>query len=62
MDAAVEWAQQHGVSKLELHVFPWNEPAIALYESLGYVKEGYRKNHYLRDGAYADAVLMALQV
>jgi RimJ/RimL family protein N-acetyltransferase len=62
MDAAVEWAQQHGISKLELHVFPWNEPAIALYESLGYVKEGYRKNHYLRDGAYADAVLMALQV
>jgi RimJ/RimL family protein N-acetyltransferase len=62
MAAAVEWAQQHGISKLELHVFPWNEPAIALYESLGYVKEGYRKNHYLRDGAYADAVLMALQV
>jgi RimJ/RimL family protein N-acetyltransferase len=62
MAAAVEWAQLHGVSKLELHVFPWNEPAIALYESLGYVKEGYRKNHYLRDGAYADAVLMALQV
>jgi RimJ/RimL family protein N-acetyltransferase len=62
MDAAVEWALGHGISKLELHVFPWNEPAIALYESLGYVKEGYRKNHYLRDGAYADAVLMALQV
>ena len=62
MDAAVEWAHGHGISKLELHVFPWNEPAIALYESLGYVKEGYRKNHYLRDGAYADAVLMALQV
>jgi RimJ/RimL family protein N-acetyltransferase len=62
MAAAVDWASTHGVSKLELHVFPWNEPAIALYESLGYVKEGYRKNHYLRDGAYADAVLMALQV
>ncbi|MDX6512662.1 MAG: L-phenylalanine/L-methionine N-acetyltransferase, partial [Gaiellaceae bacterium] len=62
MVAAAEWARAHSVSKLELHVFPWNEPAIALYESLGYVKEGYRKNHYVRDGAYADAVLMALQV
>jgi RimJ/RimL family protein N-acetyltransferase len=62
MVAAAEWARTHSVSKLELHVFPWNEPAIALYESLGYVKEGYRKNHYVRDGAYADAVLMALQV
>lgn len=62
MEAAAEWARESGVSKLELHVFPWNEPAIALYESLGYVKEGYRKNHYVRDGTYADAVLMALEV
>ena len=50
------------VTKLELHVFPWNEPAIALYASLGYDQEGYRKNHYVRDGAFADAVLMALEV
>jgi RimJ/RimL family protein N-acetyltransferase len=62
MEAAAEWARESGVSKLELHVFPWNEPAIALYESLGYVKEGYRKNHYVRDGTYEDAVLMALEV
>jgi RimJ/RimL family protein N-acetyltransferase len=62
MDAAAQWARENGVSKLELHVFPWNEPAIALYESLGYVKEGYRRNHYVRDGAYADAVLMALEL
>jgi RimJ/RimL family protein N-acetyltransferase len=62
MAAAEEWAGENGVTKLELHVFPWNEPAIALYESLGYAREGYRKQHYLRDGAYADAVLMALQL
>ena len=29
-----------GVTKLELHVFPHNEPAIALYEKLGYEREG----------------------
>ena len=28
------WAREAGVSKLELHVFPHNEPAIALYERL----------------------------
>jgi RimJ/RimL family protein N-acetyltransferase len=62
MEAASRWARENGVTKVELHVFPWNEPAIALYESLGYEREGYRKNHYVRDGAFADAVLMALQI
>jgi RimJ/RimL family protein N-acetyltransferase len=62
LEAAVEWAPEHGVAKLELHVFPWNEPAIALYESFGFEREGYRRRHYLRSDGYADAILMALQV
>jgi RimJ/RimL family protein N-acetyltransferase len=49
-----------GVRKLELHVFPHNEPAIALYESLGFEREGYRKAHYRRDDGFQDAILMAL--
>jgi RimJ/RimL family protein N-acetyltransferase len=59
LDAAVQWARQAGVRKLELHVFPWNTGAIALYESFGFVKEGYRKAHYRRGDEYVDAVLMA---
>ena len=62
LGAAVEWARSHGVTKLELHVFPWNEPAIKLYETFGFEREGYRKRHYLRDGEPVDAILMALQV
>ena len=31
LEQAVEWAEGAGVRKLELHVLPWNEPAIALY-------------------------------
>jgi putative acetyltransferase len=60
LQRAVDWARGNAVAKLELHVFPDNEPALALYESFGFVREGYRRNHYRRDGEYVDAVLMAL--
>lgn len=59
LEAADGWARRSGISKLELHVFPYNEGAIALYEACGYVREGYRAAHYRRDGDYVDAVLMA---
>jgi RimJ/RimL family protein N-acetyltransferase len=62
LETAVEWAQDAGVSKLELHVFPWNEAAIALYEQFGFVKEGYRRRQYRRGKEYADAILMAYDV
>ena len=60
LDQAVAWAEAVDVRKLELHVFPWNEPAIALYESFGFEREGLRKAHYLRGGVPVDAILMAL--
>jgi RimJ/RimL family protein N-acetyltransferase len=59
LEAALEWARLAGVTKLELHVFPWNEPALRLYESFGFEREGYRKGHYERDGELVDAILMA---
>jgi RimJ/RimL family protein N-acetyltransferase len=59
MEAAVEWARASDVRKLELHVFPWNEPAIRLYERFGFEREGYRKAHYRRGDQDVDAVLMA---
>ncbi len=62
LEQAVVWAGSTGVLKLELHVFPWNEPAIALYESFGFEREGLRKGHYLRDRVPVDAILMALLV
>ena len=63
LQAAVDWARETGVRKLELHVFPWNEAAIALYEAFGFEREGYRKRHYRRGTAsYVDAVLMAYEV
>jgi putative acetyltransferase len=59
LDAAVNWARAVGVTKLELHVFPWNEPAIRLYEVFGFEREGLRRGHYVRDGVAVDALLMA---
>jgi RimJ/RimL family protein N-acetyltransferase len=59
MDAAEAWAREVGVHKLELHVFPYNEAAIALYEGMGYEREGYRRDHYRRVGGFVDAILMA---
>jgi putative acetyltransferase len=62
LEQAVEWARASGVRKLELHVFPHNEAAIRLYETTGFVREGYRKAHYRRGVSYVDAILMAYWV
>ena len=60
LTAAGDWARGAGVTKLELHVFPHNAPALALYEKLGWEREGVRRDHYRReDGRLADAILMA---
>lgn len=62
LEQAVDWAREADVRKLELHVFPWNEAAIALYEAFGFEREGYRKAHYRRGDGFVDAILMALPV
>ncbi len=59
LEQAVAWAGSAGVRKLELHVFPWNEPALALYEGFGFRREGLRRRHYVRGGEDVDAILMA---
>lgn len=62
LERAAEWAREVGVEKLELHVFPHNEPAIRLYEQFGFEREGLRKGHYRRGGELVDALLMAYRV
>jgi RimJ/RimL family protein N-acetyltransferase len=62
MVEAERWARQVGMRKLELHVFPYNEAAIALYEGLGYEREGFRRRHYRRGAELVDAILMAKEL
>lgn len=62
LEAAADWAREAGVRKLELHVFPHNAPAIALYEQFGFRREGYRRGHFRRGEQYVDAILMAYDI
>lgn len=62
LETAVDWARQAGVEKIELHVFPYNTAAIAMYERFGFVREGHRKRHYRRPDGFVDAILMAYEV
>ena len=61
MEACVDWAREAGVHKLSLEVFPWNEPAIALYRKFGFVEEGRLREHYRRQsGELWDVLVMGL--
>jgi RimJ/RimL family protein N-acetyltransferase len=61
MEACVDWAHEAGVHKLSLEVFPWNEPAIALYRKFGFVEEGRLRSHYRRqNGELWDVLVMGL--
>lgn len=60
LQQAVAWGGESGIRRLELHVFPWNEPALALYEAFGFEREGLRRQQYRRGAEYVDAILMAL--
>jgi len=62
MKEAIKWARGIGVDKLELTVFPHNEPAIALYRKLGFREEGLIRRRYFIGGRYIDAMLMGLDL
>jgi RimJ/RimL family protein N-acetyltransferase len=62
MEAAEDWARTVGIRKLELHVLPYNEAAIRLYEAVGYEREGLRRNHYRHGDGYVHAILMAKEL
>ncbi len=46
--------------RLQLTVFGYNEPAIRLYEKLGFVREGTYREFMLRDGQRYDMLLYGL--
>ncbi|NLZ56389.1 MAG: ribosomal protein S18-alanine N-acetyltransferase [Clostridiaceae bacterium] len=46
MTALIKWLRDEGVNRMWLEVRVSNEPAISLYESLGFERNGLRKRYY----------------
>jgi RimJ/RimL family protein N-acetyltransferase len=60
MDAAMAHLRTSDLHKVELEVWPDNDPAIALYATYGFEVEGLRRAHYRRrDGTLRSALVMA---
>ena len=49
-----------GFHRLELEIYAYNERAQAHAERAGFVREGVKRQAYLRDGEWLDAVMYAL--
>jgi len=60
LQATIDAVWLRGLEKIELSVYSSNEPAIALYRSLGFVEEGIKKRGRLVEGIYDDVLLMAI--
>ena len=57
----IEWARGTGViTRLELEVFTHNVRAIHVYENVGFILEGIRRNAFVKDGKYVDSMVMAM--
>jgi ribosomal protein S18 acetylase RimI-like enzyme len=60
MKTALQKAKEKGLTRIELTVREKNTSAIALYEQLGFEKEGIHKNAVCIDGKYENHIFMAL--
>lgn len=57
--ACLDKAPHKGITRVELEVRADNSRAIALYERLGFVREGTKRQAMCFDGVYHDALLMS---
>jgi RimJ/RimL family protein N-acetyltransferase len=60
INAALYRAAEVGIVRVELDVYANNARAIALYEKVGFVREGLARDAVFIDGVYRDAIAMAL--
>jgi RimJ/RimL family protein N-acetyltransferase len=57
----LRWAFRHlNMRRVELSVEPENEAAVHIYEKLGFVREGMRREHHYDDGRYRDELIMGI--
>ncbi len=60
MIAALDRARDEGFLRVELSVRSDSTNAIALYEKIGFVKEGLLKRSVCVDGQFSDTICMAI--
>jgi len=53
-----EWARENNFHRLELTVMAHNEPAVNLYQKMGFVIEGRKKEGLYVNGEYIDEYYM----
>jgi len=58
MMKAESWAQEVGITRLELTVVETNERALSLYKKMGYTVEGTRSNALLIEETYVNELYM----
>ena len=61
VQAIIQTARQK-VEQLQLSVVSTNQPALRLYQSLGFRQYGLEKNALKYNGQYSDEILMALDL
>jgi RimJ/RimL family protein N-acetyltransferase len=59
VQAVLDEARRSGFVRIELDVHADNARAIALYERIGFVREGVARDAVFVDGQYRDAISMA---
>jgi RimJ/RimL family protein N-acetyltransferase len=47
--------------KISLEVLSTNENAIKLYEKLGFIKEGTKRDEILKNGKWVDSIIMSIK-
>ena len=61
MDLTIEWGRRIGLHKMYLRVYDYNERAMRMYETLGFVEEARLQRDIRRvDGSYGSTVYMSL--
>ena len=61
VQAVIELARQK-VEQLQLSVVSTNQPALRLYQTLGFRQYGLEKNALKHNGTYSDEILMSLEL
>jgi len=62
MHFIIDWAGEVGLRKLNLSVRSDHKAGIALYEKVGFVREGLRTRTMCIDGEFVDTIDMGLQL